>query len=232
MAAAPWWALSGFDPRRGTMKAIETRYAGCRFRSRLEARWAVFFDHLGIEWQYEPEGFEYSTGCPTQRYLPDFYLPGPDMWAEVKGSAKQLVEDGARIGWAIDYHNTPIADSGGLMLLGPIPRPHLDRPGVHYHCCLYWHKGVGSFDAFFYPPQSLALRGHQGAGIWSEVGGPFEYLIACEGGDLFQDDIAIADLALNGQWVDHKPISFDEPTVHLAATQAAYAAARSERFGT
>jgi hypothetical protein len=31
------------------MKAIETRYAGCLFRSRLEARWAVLFDHLGIE---------------------------------------------------------------------------------------------------------------------------------------------------------------------------------------
>ncbi len=35
------------------IKPIETRYAGCRFRSRLEARWTVFFDHLGIEWEYE-----------------------------------------------------------------------------------------------------------------------------------------------------------------------------------
>lgn len=30
------------------MKAIETRYKGYRFRSRLEARWAVFFDALGL----------------------------------------------------------------------------------------------------------------------------------------------------------------------------------------
>lgn len=30
------------------IKAIETRYAGCLFRSRLEARWAVFFRHVGI----------------------------------------------------------------------------------------------------------------------------------------------------------------------------------------
>ena len=32
------------------MKAIETEYNGYRFRSRLEARWAVFFDALGIEY--------------------------------------------------------------------------------------------------------------------------------------------------------------------------------------
>jgi len=40
------------------MKAIPTRYAGCHFRSRLEARWAVFFDRLGVAWQYEPEGYD------------------------------------------------------------------------------------------------------------------------------------------------------------------------------
>ena len=47
------------------MRAIGTKYGGCYFRSRLEARWAVFFDHLGIEWLYEPEGFEkdYDGRC-------------------------------------------------------------------------------------------------------------------------------------------------------------------------
>jgi hypothetical protein len=40
------------------IKAIETRYKGYRFRSRLEARWAVFFDALGVEWEYEKEGFD------------------------------------------------------------------------------------------------------------------------------------------------------------------------------
>lgn len=55
-----------------TIKAIETRYKGHRFRSRLEARWAVFFDALGIPWHYELEGFELSNGT---RYLPDFWLP-------------------------------------------------------------------------------------------------------------------------------------------------------------
>ena len=53
------------------IKAIETEYNGYRFRSRLEARWAVFFDELGIKYQYEPEGFDLDGTL----YLPDFYLP-------------------------------------------------------------------------------------------------------------------------------------------------------------
>jgi len=68
------------------MKAIQTRYKGYRFRSRLEARYAVLFDALGIRWDYEPEGFELPGGL---RYLPDFWLhipgkPGWGYWIEVK----------------------------------------------------------------------------------------------------------------------------------------------------
>lgn len=64
-----------------TIKPIETVYNGYRFRSRLEARWAVFFDAAGIKYQYEPEGFEMQDGT---RYLPDFYLPDDDMYVETK----------------------------------------------------------------------------------------------------------------------------------------------------
>jgi hypothetical protein len=67
------------------MKTIETRYAGYRFRSRLEARWAVFFDALGARWEYEPEGFKLPSG---KRYLPDFklLLRGRGVFVEVKPS--------------------------------------------------------------------------------------------------------------------------------------------------
>lgn len=61
-------------------KPIQTRYKGCKFRSRLEARWAVFFDAMAIEWEYEKEGYE----LPSGNYLPDFWLPQVSMWAEVK----------------------------------------------------------------------------------------------------------------------------------------------------
>lgn len=57
---------------------------GYRFRSRLEARWAVFFQSLGVDWEYEPEGFDLG---PDGWYLPDFWLPKLEMWAEVKATA-------------------------------------------------------------------------------------------------------------------------------------------------
>ena len=53
------------------MKAIQTKYNGCLFRSRLEARWAIFLDVLGIKWRYEIEGFDLDG----EWYLPDFWLP-------------------------------------------------------------------------------------------------------------------------------------------------------------
>lgn len=67
--------------RNSPIRAITTRYAGCAFRSRLEARWAVYFDHLDIKWDYEPEGFELGNGL---RYLPDFWLPEFQLWVEIK----------------------------------------------------------------------------------------------------------------------------------------------------
>lgn len=69
------------------MKPIQTVYKGYRFRSRLEARWAVFFDALGVKWSYEHEGFELPGGG---RYLPDFYLPDFDEYVEIKGGDVKL----------------------------------------------------------------------------------------------------------------------------------------------
>ena len=70
-------------------KPIETRYKGYRFRSRLEARWAVFFDALGIAWEYEKEGYTLADGT---KYLPDFWLPEQGWWWEVKGAAPTQAE--------------------------------------------------------------------------------------------------------------------------------------------
>jgi hypothetical protein len=53
------------------LKPIETVYRGYRFRSRLEARWAVFLEHARAVWQYEVEGF----ALPSGSYLPDFHCP-------------------------------------------------------------------------------------------------------------------------------------------------------------
>jgi hypothetical protein len=68
------------------IKAIETLYAGYRMRSRLEARYAVLFDTLRLEWTYEPEGYWVNN----QGYLPDFFFPKLEMWAEVKPTSEAL----------------------------------------------------------------------------------------------------------------------------------------------
>lgn len=49
-------------------KGIPTEYRSYRFRSRLEARWARFFDLLGWRWEYEPVDFN--------GWIPDFAIYG------------------------------------------------------------------------------------------------------------------------------------------------------------
>ena len=70
-----------------SIKPIETIYNGYRFRSRLEARWAVFFDAAGIKYEYEPEGFDLDG----EYYLPDFYLPQFSLFVEIKPFNKDVV---------------------------------------------------------------------------------------------------------------------------------------------
>lgn len=78
------------------LKAIETRYNGYRFRSRLEARWAVLFDALGVEYRYEDEGFDLDG----IRYLPDFFIPEWDAFVEVKADAAQDIDKVLRLVYA------------------------------------------------------------------------------------------------------------------------------------
>ena len=95
-------------------KAIETSYAGCRFRSRLEAKWAVFFDALEIAWEYEPQGYLIDVpGRGPIAYLPDFKLED-GTWVEVKGSETQLDKP---------LLTATSEQLGGLLILGPIPKP-------------------------------------------------------------------------------------------------------------
>jgi hypothetical protein len=76
------------------MQAIETRYNGYRFRSRLEARWAVFFDTLGVRYEYEKEGFHLDGGT---LYLPDFWLPDHRCWVEIKAGPDVPFEDATKV---------------------------------------------------------------------------------------------------------------------------------------
>lgn len=59
---------------------IETAWNGVRFRSRLEARWAIFMDSLGVKYVYEPEGYNLDGTL----YLPDFLVPHLGCYLEIK----------------------------------------------------------------------------------------------------------------------------------------------------
>lgn len=61
---------------------IPTWHKGILYRSRLEARWAVYFGKLEIKAEYETQGFV-SEGEP---YLPDFAVFGAlgTLWLEIK----------------------------------------------------------------------------------------------------------------------------------------------------
>jgi hypothetical protein len=97
-----------------------TVYAGCLFRSALEARWAVFFQAQGITWNYEPETFRLASGT----YIPDFHLSwrsGAGAWAEVKPGV-----------WDVTPYDTArhleFASSGRILVLSdgvPEPRPYV-----------------------------------------------------------------------------------------------------------
>jgi hypothetical protein len=140
-----------------TIQAIETKYKGYRFRSRLEARWAVFFDALGIEWEYEKEGFTNGEDF----YLPDFYLPHHKVWVEVKGDKDALVKEHSRMVSLLDWGSClPFFDSsslgskygidGGLLILGNIPDPKCN--GIHLHKIVRHYKGL-TIDLFtFFKP--------------------------------------------------------------------------------
>ena len=62
-----------------TIKPIETLYRGHYFRSKAEARFAVFLDCLGVKWDYEPQGFDLGNGL---KYLPDFKIYNVEIWDE------------------------------------------------------------------------------------------------------------------------------------------------------
>lgn len=123
-----------------TVKAIETEYKGYRFRSRLEARWAVAFDAMGIEWQYEPEGYVLDDGT---KYLPDFKLMNvrhrslldqfEPIFVEVKGYLTP--EDKHKV----DEFPLPI------VLIGEIPSddlPHTDAD------CDFWSFKYIDYDMY------------------------------------------------------------------------------------
>jgi hypothetical protein len=135
------------------VKPIETTYKGYRFRSRLEARWAIFFDTLDLAWQYEPEGFELKTGA---RYLPDFKLLGtrqvPDIYVEVKACAPFPPGDARKL-WDFSSELRLQGGDGGLLILVGTPgdaEGSAFMDGVFNGCSVVEELKVAEFFASVY----------------------------------------------------------------------------------
>ena len=87
-----------------------TLYGSIKFRSRMEAKWACVFDVLGIIYEYEhhllkldpsylrkdersPDLYKYLRMDQYLYYLPDFYLPGLNLFVEIKGQEPTYIEE-------------------------------------------------------------------------------------------------------------------------------------------
>jgi hypothetical protein len=121
-------AQAGAVPAARTMNTTQIPpmpqwYSGIKFRSTLEARWAVFFDAAEIRWDYEPEGYVVG-GKP---YRPDFLLRDCATWVEVKGDPARLDLDLMHKAAVELPCLTPKHEHGPrLMLLGTVPPPPPD----------------------------------------------------------------------------------------------------------
>ena len=126
-----------------TIKPIETYYNGYRFRSRLEARWAVFFDTGNVKYEYEPEGFELESGL---KWLPDFYLPDFDCYVEVKPDTDDGVNE-------ILEKVKPFIQWGSkvkrVLILSNIPG-EIENDGIWHFPYLCWVDGFVESGWFFF----------------------------------------------------------------------------------
>jgi hypothetical protein len=120
--------------------AIPTKYNGYEFRSRLEARWAVFFDAFGVRYEYEAEGLDLTEVAkkyppPTKLtkkqlwYLPDFWLPDYDAYVEIKPEYVLSAADADRCWLA----TIGLKDKTMLILTG--------APGIDCTACHLIEKG-------------------------------------------------------------------------------------------
>jgi len=99
------------------MTAIPTPYGGIVFRSRLEARWALFLDHLHVKWEYETQGF--ATGGTA--YLPDFVVFAAlgTLWTEIKPAYDNDPDGVAR--WRKFADQRPQPSRAALLIGVPAP---------------------------------------------------------------------------------------------------------------
>lgn len=69
----------------GSITSQPTPYRGTWFDSRTEAKWAVVWDLLAMEWRPDPIKIADYSG---RGFIPDFYLPQLELYVEVASDDK------------------------------------------------------------------------------------------------------------------------------------------------
>jgi len=181
------------------MKAIETNYKGYRFRSRLEARWAVFFDELNVAWDYEPQGFDLDE---LGWYLPDFWLEDHECWFEVKGQLPDYYSAELRKLRRLGYET----DASAILAAGPI--------AAYAHFLFAFDLGPSSGGEF------------QGAGMWKRVN---DEGLLIFGVDASRSRVLYADQCFQKEisWVDNEsdspaPASSEVHAAYMTARGARF----------
>jgi hypothetical protein len=137
------------------MQAIKTKYNGIEFRSKLEARWAVFFDHYGLKYEYELQSFKLKTGVI---YCPDFYLPELLCFCEIKPLITEVKNgyclhkfDNNIVGLKNSEYNKLINFDLPIVLCCGLP---LDRNFIKFNCKNKndYDLGYPTFDYKLIPP--------------------------------------------------------------------------------
>lgn len=115
------------------LKPIETVYQGYRFRSRLEARWAVFLSNtFMMPWQYEVEGFD--LGGDVGWYLPDFWLPEAKAYIEIKATTPTR-EEQRKVAW--------LQAASGMPVYVIVGSPWTGEYNIHTYSRVNWREFHG-----------------------------------------------------------------------------------------
>ena len=118
---------------QSNIKAKLTEYKGVYFRSRLEVKWCMLFEFLGVRFEYEPEVKRTGNG----NYIPDFYFKSLKTWVEIKGKKAT----GKELDKLKDVCKR--TNKSGLIISGyPLVYPNGVEPHLaNSFCCYITNKG-------------------------------------------------------------------------------------------
>lgn len=125
------------------IKAIPTKFNGVEFRSRLEARWAAFFDLCGWEWEYEPfdlDGWtpdfsikKYKGGRVLIEVKPFDFVP----WEDAHGNHGKVADAYSKVMRHVDSVSRREIEENSVLLLGASPfhsnKSDAGYIGMHAH---------------------------------------------------------------------------------------------------